>query len=152
MRVAHVSGALFGSTCGCGRICRAVDADVFLVELKAAAVDVVVEEAVRRGIRVVIAANDVVPLHDEVDLDSELERLAAEATALVPEIGAAVPRAIATSRRCRWAATMGRRGRRACSPARWRQPGSGRRARTSSPSGRTQTWRNGRRIASTSTG
>ena len=39
----------------------------------------------RRGIRVVIAANNVVPLHDEVDLDSEVERLAAEATVLVPE-------------------------------------------------------------------
>ena len=40
-----------------------VDADVFVVELKAAAVDVVVEEAARRGVRVVVAANDVVPLH-----------------------------------------------------------------------------------------
>ena len=62
-----------------------VDADVFLVELKAAAVDVVVEEAARRGIRVVIAANDVVALGGEPDLDAELERLAVEASALVPE-------------------------------------------------------------------
>jgi hypothetical protein len=33
----------------------------------------------------VIAANDVVPLDGEPDLDSELERLAVEASALVPE-------------------------------------------------------------------
>jgi cyclic 2,3-diphosphoglycerate synthetase len=63
----------------------AADVDVFVVELKAAAVDVVVEEAMRRGVRVVIAANDVVPLPGEASLEKELERLAAEATALVPE-------------------------------------------------------------------
>jgi cyclic 2,3-diphosphoglycerate synthetase len=63
----------------------AADADAFLVELKAAAVDVVVEEASRRGVRVVVAANDVVPLPGEPSLDEALERLAAEAAALVPE-------------------------------------------------------------------
>ena len=63
----------------------ATDADVFVVELKAAAVDVVVEEAIRRGVRVVVAANDVVPLPGEASLDPELDRLAVEATALVPE-------------------------------------------------------------------
>jgi cyclic 2,3-diphosphoglycerate synthetase len=63
----------------------AADADVFVVELKAAAVDVVVEEATRRGVRVVIAANDVVSLPGEAPLDAELDRLAAEAVALVPE-------------------------------------------------------------------
>lgn len=63
-----------------------VDADVFLVELKAAAVDVVVEEARRRGIRVVIAANDVVPLPGEPSLDGELERLATEVEASLPEV------------------------------------------------------------------
>jgi cyclic 2,3-diphosphoglycerate synthetase len=57
------------------------DADVFLVELKAAAVDVVVEEASRRGVRVVVAANDIVPLPGESILDEALERLAAEAVA-----------------------------------------------------------------------
>lgn len=59
-------------------------ADVFLVELKAAAVDVVVEEASRRGVRVVVAANDIVPLAGESRLDEALERLADEAVALVP--------------------------------------------------------------------
>jgi cyclic 2,3-diphosphoglycerate synthetase len=63
----------------------AADADVFLVELKAAAVDVVLEEASRRGVRVVVAANDIVPLRGESPLDEALERLAAEAVALVPE-------------------------------------------------------------------
>ena len=43
------------------------------------------EEAIRRGVRVVIAANDVVPLLGEPPLDAELERLAVEARALVPE-------------------------------------------------------------------
>jgi cyclic 2,3-diphosphoglycerate synthase len=51
-----------------------VDAEVYLVELKAAAVDVVAEAAVARGVEVVLAANDVVS--DELD-----ERM----QALVPE-------------------------------------------------------------------
>jgi cyclic 2,3-diphosphoglycerate synthetase len=84
-RVAHVSGTLADRARLRDEL-PTVDADVFVVELKAAAVDVVVEEAVRRGVRVVIAANDVLPLHGEVAFDAELERLAAEATALVPEI------------------------------------------------------------------
>ena len=42
-----------------------VDADVYLVELKAAAIDVVAEAAVAGGARVVLAANDVVS--DELD-------------------------------------------------------------------------------------
>ena len=61
---------------------RRADADVFLVELKAAAVDVVAEEASRRGVRVVVAANDIVPLPGEA-LDAELDRIAAEAEEFV---------------------------------------------------------------------
>jgi cyclic 2,3-diphosphoglycerate synthetase len=61
------------------------DADAFLVELKAAAVDVVVEEASRRGVPVVVAANDVVPLPGEPPLDEALELLATEAVAVFPE-------------------------------------------------------------------
>ena len=83
-RVAHVSGALADRARLRDELGR-VDADVFLVELKAAAVDVVVEEAARRDVKVVIAANDVVPLGGEPDLDAELARLAAEAVALSPE-------------------------------------------------------------------
>ena len=48
-----------------------VDAEVYLVELKAAAIDVVAEAAAARGVEVVLAANDVV----SSELDAELERL-----------------------------------------------------------------------------
>jgi len=48
-----------------------VDADVYLVELKAAAIDVVAEAARERGVEVVLAANDVVC----EELDAELSRL-----------------------------------------------------------------------------
>ena len=80
----HVSGSL-AERAGLRAELELVDADVFLVELKAAAVDVVVEEAHRRGVRVVIATNDVVPLAGDADLDAELDRLASEAVELVPE-------------------------------------------------------------------
>ncbi|TMK33567.1 MAG: 2,3-diphosphoglycerate synthetase [Actinobacteria bacterium] len=48
-----------------------VDAEVYLVELKAAAIDVVAEAAAARGVELVLAANDVV----SPELDAELERL-----------------------------------------------------------------------------
>ena len=44
----------------------------YLVEIKAAAIDVVAEAAVERGVEVVFAANDVRPLEPSVDLDAEL--------------------------------------------------------------------------------
>jgi cyclic 2,3-diphosphoglycerate synthetase len=47
-----------------------VDADTYLVELKAAAIDVVAEHALARGARVVLADNEIVPLPGELDLDS----------------------------------------------------------------------------------
>ena len=52
-----------------------VDADVYLVELKAAAVDVVAEVALARGADLVLADNDVVADDDAVDLAAELERI-----------------------------------------------------------------------------
>ena len=55
---------------------REVEADVFLVELKAAAIDVVAETAAERGIPVVFAANDVVSLPGEPDLADEVVKLA----------------------------------------------------------------------------
>jgi cyclic 2,3-diphosphoglycerate synthetase len=58
---------------------RAVDADVFLVEIKAAAIDVVAETASGRGVEVVFADNDVRPVDGEDDLDAALRRIAAEA-------------------------------------------------------------------------
>lgn len=56
-----------------------VDADVFLVEIKAAAIDVVAEAAAERGADVVFLDNAVEPLPEEPDLDAELVRLADEA-------------------------------------------------------------------------
>jgi cyclic 2,3-diphosphoglycerate synthetase len=53
-----------------------VDAEVFLVELKAAAIDVVAEHAQARGIDVVLAANDVAPLPGEGALDEMLLEMA----------------------------------------------------------------------------
>ena len=43
----------------CARDLEGLDADVFLVEIKAAAIDVVAAEAVERGVRVVLADADV---------------------------------------------------------------------------------------------
>jgi cyclic 2,3-diphosphoglycerate synthetase len=48
---------------------RTVEADTFVVEIKAAAIDMVVEAALERGVRVVFADNEVVPLPGEPDLD-----------------------------------------------------------------------------------
>jgi cyclic 2,3-diphosphoglycerate synthetase len=59
------------------------DAEIYLVELKAAAIDVVAQAAVERGIGVVFADNVVIPLPGQPDLDAELEALA-EAAARAP--------------------------------------------------------------------
>jgi cyclic 2,3-diphosphoglycerate synthetase len=77
--VVHVSGNLSDRSALRSEL-SSVEADVYLVELKAAAVDVVAEEALARGADVVLAANDVVPLPGEPDLDAELRRLAGEVT------------------------------------------------------------------------
>ena len=76
--VTHVSGNL-SNRAGLRAELAHLDADVVVVEVKAAAIDVVAEEAGRLGIPVVLAANDVVPLPGEPDLDLVVERLAAEA-------------------------------------------------------------------------
>jgi cyclic 2,3-diphosphoglycerate synthetase len=60
-----------------------VDAEVFLVEIKAAAIDVVAEAAVERGTQVVFADNELVPV-GVLDLDTELVRLADCAAAREP--------------------------------------------------------------------
>jgi len=57
--VVHVSRNLAGRDALRAELER-VDADVYLVELKAAAIDVVVETALQRGVEIVFAANDVV--------------------------------------------------------------------------------------------
>jgi cyclic 2,3-diphosphoglycerate synthetase len=81
--VVHVSGALADRPRLRAEL-EAVDAETFVVELKAAAVDVVVEEAMRRGTRVVLAANDVVALAGEPDLRAAFDLLADTAVAVAP--------------------------------------------------------------------
>jgi cyclic 2,3-diphosphoglycerate synthase len=53
-----------------------VDAEVFLVELKAAAIDVVAEDALARGVEVVLAANDLIAVEGTRILDETLLGLA----------------------------------------------------------------------------
>jgi cyclic 2,3-diphosphoglycerate synthase len=53
-----------------------LDGDLYLVEIKAAAIDVVAEAGTASGIPVVFADNEVVPLEGELDLESEVEALA----------------------------------------------------------------------------
>jgi cyclic 2,3-diphosphoglycerate synthetase len=53
-----------------------VDADAYLVEIKAAAIDVVAEAAAERGVECLFADNEVRPLPGEPDLDAELLSLA----------------------------------------------------------------------------
>jgi cyclic 2,3-diphosphoglycerate synthetase len=53
-----------------------IDAETYVIEIKAAAIDVVAEAARARGARIVFARNDVVSLPGEPDLDAELLALA----------------------------------------------------------------------------
>jgi cyclic 2,3-diphosphoglycerate synthetase len=69
--VVHVSGNLADREALRGEL-PTIDAEVFLVELKAAAIDVVAEHALAVGGEVVLAANDVVPLPGEAPLDEML--------------------------------------------------------------------------------
>ena len=75
--VVHASGSLADRE-ALRRELAGLNADVWLVELKAAAVDVVAEAARERGAEIVLCAVDVEPLPDH-DLDAELLRLAEEA-------------------------------------------------------------------------
>jgi len=55
---------------------ESAEADVYLVEIKAAAIDVVCEAASESGTELVFADNDVVPLEGQPNLDDELRALA----------------------------------------------------------------------------
>jgi cyclic 2,3-diphosphoglycerate synthetase len=57
------------------------EAEAYLVEIKAAAIDVVAEAASEREIPVVFADNEVLPVDSEVDLDVQIEALAEAAVA-----------------------------------------------------------------------
>ena len=52
-----------------------LEADVYLVEIKAAAIDVVGEAAEERGVELVFADNEVLPLSGEADLDEAVRGL-----------------------------------------------------------------------------
>jgi cyclic 2,3-diphosphoglycerate synthetase len=70
----HVEGVVFASRNLSDRVAlaedlRDVEADTYVVELKAAAIDVVAEAALERGVKLVFADNEVVPLPGEPDLD-----------------------------------------------------------------------------------
>jgi cyclic 2,3-diphosphoglycerate synthase len=69
--VVHMSGNLADRDALRAELPR-VDAEVFLVELKAAAVDVVAEYGIARGAEVVLAANEVISLPTERVLDDML--------------------------------------------------------------------------------
>jgi cyclic 2,3-diphosphoglycerate synthase len=73
--VVHVSGNLANRPVLRDEL-PTIEAEVYLVELKAAAIDVVAEAALARGAEIVLAANDVVPLRGEPDLDEMLLQLA----------------------------------------------------------------------------
>ena len=73
-RVVHVSGNLADRDALRVEL-EGVDSEVFLVELKAAAIDVVAEAAFARGAEVLLAANDVVPV-GQVPLDERLLEMA----------------------------------------------------------------------------
>jgi cyclic 2,3-diphosphoglycerate synthase len=66
--VVHVSGNLANREALALEV-PAIDAEVFVVELKAAAVDVVAEAALARGAEIHLAANDVVSVDRESELD-----------------------------------------------------------------------------------
>ena len=77
--VVHVSGSLADRAKLRTELAR-VEAEVFLVELKAAAIDVVAEAASERGIDVVLTGSQVSSVAGQ-DLDAELLRLAEAASA-----------------------------------------------------------------------
>jgi cyclic 2,3-diphosphoglycerate synthetase len=77
--VALVSGNLARRDALRAEVAR-VDAEVYVVEIKAAAIDVVAEAALERDVEVVFADNDLVPV-GVLDLETELIRLAEQAIA-----------------------------------------------------------------------
>ena len=83
--VAHVSGNL-GRRDALREELKAIDAETYLVEIKAAAIDVVAEAAAARGVECVFVDNEVRPVPGGLDLDTELLALA-EAAAGQPVAG-----------------------------------------------------------------
>jgi cyclic 2,3-diphosphoglycerate synthetase len=73
--IVHVSGNLANRP-ALERELEAVDADVYATEIKAAGIDVVAEAGAKRGVEIVLVANDVVPCPGQPEVDSALLALA----------------------------------------------------------------------------
>jgi cyclic 2,3-diphosphoglycerate synthetase len=84
--VVHASGNLARRD-ELGRELEALEADVFLFELKAAAIDVVAEAAAARGAELVLADNEPLALPGQPELDTALRALA-DAAAPAPAVPA----------------------------------------------------------------
>jgi cyclic 2,3-diphosphoglycerate synthetase len=82
--VVHVSGKLADRS-ALQRELETVDAEVYLTEIKAAGIDVVAEAGERRGVEIVLAANDLVPCPGQPEL--ELALLALADSAAVEPVG-----------------------------------------------------------------
>ena len=78
--VVHISGSL-ADRAKLQLELETVDADVYLTEIKAAGIDVVAELGARRGIEVVLAANDVLSCPGQPELEPALLALADSAAA-----------------------------------------------------------------------
>jgi len=73
--VVHVSGNLADRP-ALRRELDTLDADVYLTEIKAAGIDVVAEAGAKRGVEIVLAANDLVPCPGQPELEPALLVLA----------------------------------------------------------------------------
>jgi cyclic 2,3-diphosphoglycerate synthetase len=82
--VVHISGNLANRDALRDEL-RGIQADVYLIEIKAAAIDVVAATAAERGVECVFVDNQVLPISGEPDLDAELQALA-EAVAGQPVV------------------------------------------------------------------
>lgn len=82
MEVVHVSGNLADRPTLLRELAT-VDADVYLTEIKAAGIDAVAEAGASRGVEVVLAANDLVPVPGQPALEPELRALV-EAASVEP--------------------------------------------------------------------
>jgi cyclic 2,3-diphosphoglycerate synthase len=83
--VVHISGNLANRDALRDEL-KGIQADVYLIEIKAAAIDVVAAKAAERGVQCVFVDNQVLPISGEPDLDAELQALA-EAVAGQPVAG-----------------------------------------------------------------
>jgi cyclic 2,3-diphosphoglycerate synthetase len=73
--IVHVSGNLADRS-ALQRELETVDADVYATEIKAAGIDVVAEAGAKRGVEIVLVANDVVPCPGQPEVDAALLALA----------------------------------------------------------------------------